>query len=72
MKFDYQEIYDKFRADYDAGTVNVLAAGEIICQLSALFCNYNLELATATIAFNRVAAEIQNQPDRRDQHHHQH
>jgi hypothetical protein len=63
MTFDYQKIYDEFRTAYDAGTVNALGAGEVICRLSALFCNYNLELATATIAFNHAAAEIQNQPD---------
>ena len=60
---EYVKLYNEFKESYNANTITSQEVGELIMRLTSYFCNYNLDLAMASIAFNKVAAEIQERPD---------
>ena len=60
---EYIKLYNDFKDAYNANTITSQEVGELIMKLTSYFCNYNLDLATASISLNRAAAEIQDGTD---------
>ena len=59
----YKEEYKKFLEEYKRGLTGGAEIGEMIARMAQYFSELNLQLADAEIAYNKKAAEVEQQTD---------
>ena len=62
---DYKTEYDKFMEQYQTGTTDGEAVGQMIARLAQYFAMSNTEYGIAQKAFNKVARTIEEGEDER-------
>jgi hypothetical protein len=51
---EYRRVYDEFMASYAAGTTNAEEVGLLISKMAQFFCDANMALGAADIAFHHA------------------